>query len=139
VRIYKICFELIEGCTWRESPDSLQNSVLWSLTKSLKVKQESPFRGKFGRISKESRQSGVLPTPFFIRCNSCGFILKVVIVPLPFWDSTWMSPPSFSIIFLQIERPSPLPSRFKPEASSPFPNSLNKFAFYSSVIPIPVS
>jgi hypothetical protein len=61
------------------------------------------------------------------------------LVPLPTSDLTEILPPIYSIIFLTIINPSPVPLSFISFLSFSFPKYLNNFLRSLSLIPIPES
>ena len=65
------------------------------------------------------------------------FIMKVV--PMPTSLSTLTLPPNYSMIFLHIESPSPVPHLFLSELSSSLPKSTNNFLIPCSDMPTPLS
>ena len=67
------------------------------------------------------------------------FMFKMNLEPCPSWLFTSTDPPICSIIFLQIDRPSPVPWEFLFEFSLSFEKSINKCFKPFSDIPIPVS
>jgi len=67
------------------------------------------------------------------------FKLMIKLVPTPSSDLTSTEPPICSIIFLQIDNPSPVPDLFRLLFSCNLLKSINRFLIPSSEMPIPVS
>ena len=61
------------------------------------------------------------------------------VVPVPTSLSTLISHPIWSMIFLQILKPRPVPYGFMLSCSCSFPKSMNRFFRFSGEIPTPAS
>lgn len=91
--------------------------------------------------STDSKNSWEIEQLIWLTLPILHLVLTLIInsVPTPILLSTLMWPPICSMIFLHIDKPSPVPWRFLIEFSSSLPKSINSYFLPSSEIPMPVS
>lgn len=75
----------------------------------------------------------------YVLLQSSSKTVKVKIEPLPSLLLTFIVPPNYSQIRLQIFKPSPTPDVFKLATDPNLPKTLNRSFWFSIEIPIPES